>query len=538
MRRLLDWVEERTGLAGRLGEFLDEEIPGSSGWRQVLGSVALFCFLVQAFTGVLLLMNYAPTPGEAYNSVRYIITEVTGGRMIRNLHHWGASMMIVVVLLHMVQVFAWGAYKRPREATWMAGVAMLLVTLAFGLTGYLLPWDNRAYWGTVVATQIAAGAPLVGPYLTRLLGAESGIGVVTFARFFAAHVVVLPGALALLIGLHLYLVRRHGVAPLAVETLPKKRFFPEQVFRDTVAIFVAFCALFAVAAVVQAPFGALADPGDTRYTPRPDWYFLFLFQLLKLFSGPLEVVGSVVLPNLAVVALLAVPFLDRGRPVPLVRRRVAMGAVAVCAVVWTGLTLAAVAGTPAAREEASGSEAGPGWAQLSPVEVAGIGYFRKQGCQSCHTLGGGAGKKLGPDLGQASRRTAAWLIAHFDQPGALMPGTAMPPMRLTGAEKNGLAAFLLRVTPENARALARAPEAVVEGAMVYMKYRCGACHRVNGVGMRSAPDLNGVGRKRERKWLEEHFADPKRFSPGSVMPAYRFAPREMEAINSYLLALP
>ena len=136
---------------------------------------------MQVFTGILLAMNYAPTPGEAYNSVRYIATELTGGRMIRGLHHWGASMMIVVVVLHMVQTFLWGAYKKPREATWIAGVFCCCSLLAYGLTGYLLPWDNRAYWGTVVATQIAASAPGPDPYVTRLLGGEGGIGVVTFA---------------------------------------------------------------------------------------------------------------------------------------------------------------------------------------------------------------------------------------------------------------------------------------------------------------------------------------------------------------------
>ena len=178
-RRLVDWIEHRTGLETAIKEFLYEEIPASSGWPHVFGSVAVFLFLLQAFTGLLLAFNYAPTPGEAYNSVKYIISELTGGQLIRGLHHWGASLMIVVVVLHMIQVFISGAYKKPREATWMVGVCLLLLTLAYGLTGYLLPWDNRAYWGTVVTTQIASKAPLLGPYLTRLLGSDGSIGVVT-----------------------------------------------------------------------------------------------------------------------------------------------------------------------------------------------------------------------------------------------------------------------------------------------------------------------------------------------------------------------
>jgi ubiquinol-cytochrome c reductase cytochrome b subunit len=172
----------------------------------------------------------------------------------------------------------------------MMGVILLLVTLAFGLTGYLLPWDNRAYWGTVVTTQIAAGAPGAGPYLVRLLGGE-GVGVVTFARFFAAHVVLLPPLTLMLIAVHVYLVRKHGVAPAAVETAPPKKFYPQQVYKDTVGFFIAFIALFLMAVFVQVPLEKLADPTDTNYIPRPEWYFLFLFQLLKSFKGPLEIVG-------------------------------------------------------------------------------------------------------------------------------------------------------------------------------------------------------------------------------------------------------
>src|SRR5450631_4004504 len=252
--READWLDHRTGLESAVRNFLYEDIPASSGWHQIIGSMAVFFFLIQGVTGILLAFNYAPTPGEAYNSLRYIMTEVTGGRLIRGLHHWGASMIIVVVVLHMVQVFLYGAYKKPREATWMVGVVLLLVTLAYGLTGYLLPWDNRAYWGTVVTTQIAGQAPVLGPYLSRLLGGEGAIGVVTFARFYGLHVLLLPPATAFLIAVHIYLVRKHGVAPQPGDELkPKKKFYPQQVFKDTAAIFVAFAILFAMAVAVRVP---------------------------------------------------------------------------------------------------------------------------------------------------------------------------------------------------------------------------------------------------------------------------------------------
>jgi ubiquinol-cytochrome c reductase cytochrome b subunit len=171
--------------------------------------------LTQALTGILLAINYSASRDEAYRSVTYIMREVTAGRMIRGLHHWGASFMIVGVVLHMVQVFLYGAYKKPREVTWIIGVLLLLLTLSFGLTGYLLPWDNRAYWATMVTVHIASQAPLAGPYLVKLAGAGEQLGGLTLSRFYALHVLILPAMTIVLVAFHLFLVRRHGVTPAA-----------------------------------------------------------------------------------------------------------------------------------------------------------------------------------------------------------------------------------------------------------------------------------------------------------------------------------
>ena len=528
----LDWLEERTGLPSAVKHFMEEEVPASAGWHQVFGSVALFCFLIQVFTGILLAMNYAPTPGEAYNSVKYIATELTGGRMIRGLHHWGASVMIVVVVLHMIQTFVWGAYKRPREATWVIGVFLLLLTMAYGLTGYLLPWDNRAYWGTVVATQIAASAPGAGPYMTQLLGGE-GIGVVTFARFYALHVLVLPPFTMLLIALHVFLVRKHGVAPaVGDESKPKKRFYPEQVFKDTVAIFVTFAILFTLAIAARVPLERLADPTDTSYIPRPEWYFLFLFQLLKYFQGPLELVGSTVLPGLAVLGLMAVPFVDRGRMARLRQRTLAVEIVALSACAWTGLTVAAIRSTPATPViDVTLMEGPEGWQQLTPDELAGVGYYRKEACASCHV----GEQKLGPDLATKNKRTVEWMVNHFKNP---RPGSNMPAVQLTGPQMTALARFLMKLTPENASALEAAPQAAVEGAMIYEAQHCNVCHQVNGAGMKNGPALNGVAQRRTREWLEQHFVDPQKMSPGTTMPPYKFSSRDMDRILTYIQSIP
>ncbi len=537
---LTGWLEHRTGIQTAARNFLYEEIPASSGWRQVFGSVAVFLFLTQAFTGALLAFNYAPTPGDAYNSLRYILTELTGGRIIRGLHHWGASMMIVVVVLHMVQVFLFGAYKKPREATWMVGVVLLLLTLAYGLTGYLLPWDNRAYWGTVVSTQIAGQAPVLGPYLSRLLGGEGAVGVVTFARFYGMHVLLLPPATLFLIAIHVYLVRKHGVAPIPGDELkPRKQFYPVQVFKDTVANFVAFAILFALAVIVHVPLEQLADPTDTTYIPRPEWYFLFLFQMLKLFSGPLEVVGSVVLPGLAVLALVLVPFIDRAQMVRVTRRTFAASVILLAAIGWSGLTLAAVKSTPKPAEAAEIDYSAPtDWLHLSPQEMAGIAYFRQENCISCHVVGDHGGK-VGPDLTASSiHKDAAWMIQHFKRPSAMRPGSSMPPIQLNDSQLNALAAFLLKLNERNASALDNAPEFAAQGALVYQANHCGTCHLVNGVGMTVGPPLNGLSKRETRSWVEEHFADPQKLSPGSIMPPTKLSPKDLESLTSYLLALP
>ena len=543
-QRVNEWLDHRTGIPAAARKFLGEEIPASSGWHQVFGSVALFLFLTQAFTGILLAFNYAPTPGDAYNSLRYILTEVTGGKLIRGLHHWGASMMIVVVVLHMVQVFLYGAYKKPREATWIAGVVLLLVTLAYGLTGYLLPWDNRAYWGTVVATQIAGQAPGVGQYLMRLLGGSGPVGVVTFARFYALHVLLLPPATLLLIGLHVFLVRKHGVAPApGDESRPAQQFYPRQVFKDTVAIFIAFAVLFLLAVAAHVPLEQLADPTDTSYIPRPEWYFLFLFQTLKLFNGPLELIGSTVLPGLAVLTLVLVPFIDRSRVVRVTKRTFAMGVVALAAIGWTGLTIAAVRSTPSDANKAQVDYSGPtDWIQLSPQELAGVGYFREENCVSCHPIGGppsAQGGAIGPDLTRITiHRDAAWMINHFKQPAAVRPGSSMPAIQLSDAQLNALAAYLLKLNPDNASALDNTPDFAAQGAMVYEANHCSSCHKINGAGMAVGPPLNGLAKQQTRSWVIDHFADPQKLSPGSIMPPYKLSQKDMDNLVSYLFSLP
>jgi ubiquinol-cytochrome c reductase cytochrome b subunit len=534
IRKILDWVDHRTGLETAVKDFLYEDIPASSGWHQVFGSVALFLFLVQAFTGVLLAINYAPTPGEAYHSLRYIIEELTGGRLLRGLHHWGASAMIVVVGLHLVQVAIWGAYRKPREATWLVGVLLLLLVLAFGLTGYLLPWDNRAYWATVVTVEISGLAPGLGDYIKRFLGSQDGsIGAVTFARFYGLHTMLLPFVTTFLILFHVYLVRKHGVAPAPEDVgRPPKKFYPGQAFKDTVAVFIAFVILFTLAVVVDAPLERMADPNDRTYIPRPEWYFLFLFQTLKFFEGSLEVVGAIVLPTLAILGLALVPFLDRSQLTRVWQRTFAMTVVGLLAIGWTSLTIAAIVTTPKQSER---PVVDGGWTLLSPAELAGYSHFRASGCESCHNILDGP-PKAGPTLATlAQRKPLSWTLAHLQDPGT---GEPTPAASLPRPQRNALAAFAYRIMPEVAMRLDETPDYAIAGALIYEKNNCGVCHMVNGAGTTIGPSLNGLAGRRDKVWIIGHFREPEEYSPGTSMPAYDFPPDEMEAITMYLMALP
>lgn len=537
LRNAIAWIEQRTGLQTTLRDFLLEDIPASAGWPQVFGSVALFLFFTQALTGILLALNYAPTPGEAYSSLTYIIRDVAGGKMIRGLHHWGASLMIVVVVLHMLQVFLYGAYKKPREATWLAGVTLLLITLAFGLTGYLLPWDNRAYWGTMVTTRLAAQTPVLGAYLSNFLGAANGIGVVTFSRFYTFHTLLLPLAMIVTVAAHVYLVRRHGVTPSATDSRRKQKFYPSQAYRDTVAIFVAFLVLFFLAALVNAPLEAVANPNDASYVPRPEWYFLFLFQVLKYFHGALEPVGSIGLPTAAVLALFAVPFIDRKRARALSQRTIAIALVVLAGVGWGALTARAIASTPKPISNRSISErAAQTWTEFPVEEIAAVGYFRKEQCAGCHNLGAGE-PKPGPNLNGAKvHHSPEWIAEHFNNRGHAQNSDDASNLSVT--EINALSLLVAKLTPEKADILEKVPSKLTDGAQIYLASGCAGCHKVNGVGGNIGPSLNGVSGRHSEDWVKKHFLAPSTLTAGSIMPPYQFSSKEQAAIVSYLFSLP
>lgn len=207
----VDWLDERTGLLGGLRFFLFRNVPRDTNWMQTLGAATLTAFLVQAITGIVLAMFYKPDPNSAYESIQHITNNVTLGWLVRGMHRWGASCFIILMFLHMGRVFLFGAYKYPRELTWIVGVLLLALGMIEGFTGYLLPWDETAYWATVVGINIQASGPFVGPFLGSILKGGAEIGPETLARFYSLHMLAIPGAIMGLIGVHLYLVVRLGI---------------------------------------------------------------------------------------------------------------------------------------------------------------------------------------------------------------------------------------------------------------------------------------------------------------------------------------
>ncbi len=208
-QKLYAWLDERLGLVGIYKATLDRPEPKGTWWN-TLGSASLFLFVLQGLTGIFLTVYYVPSPDHAYDSVQYIMNGVAYGWLIRGIHHWGASLMVLVVFIHMLRVFFTASYKYPRELTWMVGVFLLLSTLGMGFTGYLLPWNQKAYWATTVGTSIAGTVPFLGPFIERSLRGGVDLSALTLSRFFSAHIWMLPAALAGLIGVHMFLIIKHG----------------------------------------------------------------------------------------------------------------------------------------------------------------------------------------------------------------------------------------------------------------------------------------------------------------------------------------
>jgi quinol-cytochrome oxidoreductase complex cytochrome b subunit len=331
--RIGDFFEERLRIRPLLAALLHVRIPIEAR-PYYLGGITLFLFAVQVVTGTLLSLYYQPTPEAAYDSVKYITSSVEFGWLIRSVHHWGANLMIICVVLHLLRVFLHGAYKYPRELTWILGAGLLALTIGFGFTGYLLPWDQRAFWATTVGTEIAGGVPVIGEALLALLRGGAEVTAATLSRFFGMHVLVLPLGLGALLLAHLTIVHQLGlanpkraeprarasetVAPAAPERL--KPFFPDYVLDEAIAWAFMLAILVVLASIFPAGLEAKADPLATPAHVKPEWYFLAVYQLLKIVPRTLGIMAPIV----AVGALAFLPFLDRNPAVTARKRPIAI----------------------------------------------------------------------------------------------------------------------------------------------------------------------------------------------------------------------
>jgi ubiquinol-cytochrome c reductase cytochrome b subunit len=438
VNRLLDWLDSRTGYRALVDTALHEPLPRGTGWFFTTGSVVTLLIGVQFVTGVGLSMYYVPSPSLAYDSVRFITTTLPLGGMLRGLHFWGASFLVVAAVVHLLRVFMFGSYKAPREVTWISGVLMLLVILGFALSGYLLPWDQKAYWATTVTINVARSTPLIGEYVASVMRGGPDLGALTLGRWFSAHVFLLPVTLIALVAAHIALMRKHGISgPLQPTPGPGQAFFPWHVLKDTLMMAVVFASLFTVAALVRAPLDEIANPADAQYIPRPEWYFLSLFQLLKYFPGPLEPIATQVVPGLAIGFLFLLPFLDRsGDRHPWSRSRRAFTA----AFVMLGVGIAVLTGLGLADRP---PESRPVMAAPSESEVVAREVFDTI-CFACHKLNGNGGT-VGPDLSHVGKhRDAATIRMIIEDPLNAFDDSEMPPFekRLSPDQINALAQYL------------------------------------------------------------------------------------------------
>ncbi len=550
MNDLINWLDDRTGLRKLVHASLYEHIPGGSRWRYVWGSTLAFTFMVQLITGVVLWSAYSPSAQTAWESVYYIQYEMTGGWLLRGIHHYTAQAMVVLLLLHFMQIVIDGAYKAPREFNFWTGLILAKLILALSLTGYLLPWDQKGYWATKVATNLMTNVPFIGEYLQRTVVGGADYGHHTLTRFFAIHAGVLPALVIFFIVLHLYLFRRHGIHAKQPTRRPDEYFWPDQVLKDAVAclavlaIVITLVILHRVNGEVGAPLSAPADPSQPYDAARPEWYFLFLFQLLKYFDS--QFVGAIVIPGVIFLIIALMPLVGRWK----LGHGFNVGVTVALAVGIALLTAEAVRQDAANPEHDRAIAAAAQDAHRAVVLAQAPAGIPSEGavallrndpltqgprlfaanCAACHGWDGhdGTGKPLAeaptaPDLaGFASRK---WLTHFFDPAQIATPkffgNTAFKDGDMVGVIRDEVAGYdedereLLRAVIVALSAEARLPSQrelderdatlISHGRQAMDELGCLDCHVFHDQGKARAPKLTDYG---SRQWLIDFISNP------------------------------
>ncbi len=466
LRNIGHWLEARLQLTARYEGSAGHAIPRrSASWWYVFGSATLVCFVLQIVTGICLALVYVPSPNEAYASLEYLNYQQTMGWFLRAVHNYGSVFMVALMTAHMIQVFLFGAYKFPRELTWMIGCVLFLMTLGLAFSGQVLRFDEDAYWGLQIGVSIMSRIPFVGESLIYLIQGGPIIGSETLSRFFSLHVFVLPGLMIVLLVVHLRLVLTRGINEYPVpgegvdpetyeaeyEELVKKdgiRFFPDGADKDLIFAAIVIFAILATAAILgpAGPTGP-ADPTLINTAPRPDFYFLTLFAAFALLPPYMEEFIIIVALPVAVLLLFLVPFIsNRGEKHPSRRPGAVITAVltmtTLCVLAWQGVqsdwspAMDAWSGEPVQARFVEGR---------SPLEMQGALVFQGKQCRNCHALGETGGRR-GPDLSDvAARFTADQLIRQVIQGSGNMPAYAK---NLTPEEVTAVVAFMRTLYPE------------------------------------------------------------------------------------------
>ena len=468
LRRAWLWFDDRTGLGSALGPVIKHPVPpNSASWFYVFGSATLFAFMLQVATGVTLAFMYVPSAGEAYQSLQYITDQTTFGRIVRGMHNWGASAMILLIGIHMIRVYLTAAYKFPREMHWISGVVLWALTVIMAFSGQVIRWDQTAVWSTIVAAEQAGRIPFIGEWVAQFLIGGGAIGGATLSRMFAYHVFIVPALLFLFIGLHLYLVIKNGISefpkagnPVNPETyreeyeeMVKKKgipFWPDAAWRDMVFGFIVITTILLIALVIGPPaLGPPPNPSNIDALPVPDWYFVFYFAFLALMPPQMETYLMVFGPLLVGALLFFLPFIsNKGERSPL-RRPWAVAIVALTIVSISGLWAIGITSPWSPHFDAEPLTVGIIGTDSGPIYRGGMD-FNEKGCLYCHTISGHGGLR-GPDLTYIGDRLSSdeltWRIMNG---GLNMPGFGGT---LTNEELSDLVIFLKSRTKENQEAL-------------------------------------------------------------------------------------
>ncbi len=543
MNRLWKWFTDRWPYYQLRDLLLEEEIPGGTSFAYTLGTSLIMIFILQAVSGILQLFYYVPTVDHAYDSVSYLRTEVPFGWLIHNMHYWGAQTMVLIVALHMMRVFIWGAYKKT-PLTWFFGIGLVLTVMAISFTGAPLIWDQAGYWAGEVGSSIAGVVPVVGDLMKIILRGSEVMGQLALSRFFVLHVGVFVPVLALLIGAHVISFRTSGVGGSWKEEKRTRSgpLWPDQIFKDMVTASIVFFCLVTLSVFSPVPFKGSADTLNISYVPKPEWNFLFVYQTLKYFPGPLEPIGAAGIPAFFVFLLLIVPLVDRNPERNPFRRPIAMA----CLVVYAGGVLAlTVIGylSPGFAQIPETKEAKPA-AQAVPTSMAAPGVkrgeqlFQSSGCLNCHKVRG-LGGSVGPELAGVTLKgkSRQWLLdqitnskAHFPKGGRTTSMTAFT--NLSKDDLNDIVSYLMN--------LAQGVETEIgKGEQIFQANGCSGCHKVNGQGGSVGPELSGSTlRGKDRQWLADQITNPKSHDPNSPMPAFAGLSKEqLDNLVSYLMSL-